>query len=166
MITIETNSIALHLNTMEGTKVLAAVTNVFKGADTHDWCLVQSVLAPKVMLDYSSMNGLGPVELSPKEVTNNWEMFLPGFDRTHHQLSAFRVQLNGTVADVHYSAVADHFIDNDVWTVTATYHTRLIKEDGVWLVNYHKINYENQTGNVNLPKRAHEVLAERKASSL
>jgi hypothetical protein len=150
---------------MEGTKVLAAVTNVFKGADTHDWGLVQSVLAQKVMLDYSSMNGLGPLELSPVEVTNNWETFLPGFDRTHHQLSAFRVQLNGSVADVYYSTVADHFIGDDVWTVTATYHTKLIKEDGTWLVNYHKINFENQTGNANLPKRAHEILAERKASS-
>lgn len=148
---------------MEGNKIIKAVTNLFKGADDRDWALIESLLAPVVTLDYSSMNGFGPADISPAEIVANWESFLPGFDKTDHHLSAFKVQLNGRVADVFYSTVADHFIGDQVWTVTANYHTKLAKHEDTWLINYHKIDFESQSGNTNLPKQAHQVIADRKS---
>lgn len=148
---------------MEGNKIINTVTNLFKGADDRDWALIESTLAPVVMVDYSSMSGLGPIELSPAQVVDNWASFLPGFDKTNHQLSAFRVQLNGKVADVFYGAVADHYLNDEVWTVRANYHTQLAKHDDTWLITYHKVNFESHSGNVNLPKQAHQVIADRRA---
>ncbi|WP_184545319.1 nuclear transport factor 2 family protein [Mucilaginibacter sp. FT3.2] len=148
---------------MEGNKIIKVVNDLFKGADSHNWELIQSILAPVVTLDYSSMNGFGPADLSPMQIVANWVAFLPGFDRTNHRLSAFRVQINGKAADVFYSTVADHFIDDQVWSVTANYHTKLAKHDDSWLINYHKIDFESQSGNVNLPKQAHQVIADKKS---
>jgi len=159
----ETNSIALHLNTMEGNKIINTVTNLFRGADDRDWPLIESILAPVVTLDYSSMNGFGPAELSPAQIVDNWASFLPGFDKTDHRVSAFKVQLNGKMADVFYSTVASHFLGDQVWVVTANYHTKLAKYDDTWLITYHKIDFESQSGNANLPKQAHQVIADRKA---
>lgn len=146
---------------MEGQKIVTAITNLFKGADTHDWELVQSVLAPSVFLDYTSMRG-GEAEVqTPEQIIASWASFLPGFDKTHHQLSSFKVQLHGAEADAHYSTTADHFIGDEIWTVIATYHTKLVKQGDKWLINYHKINYDRQSGNSSLPKLAHQNIANR-----
>ena len=143
---------------MEGQKIIQAVTILFKAADNRDWPTMHSVMAEKVLLDYTSMSG-GEVKLqTPVEITDGWACFLPGFDKTDHQVSAFRVKLHGNQADVDYAGKADHFIDDEVWTVEGTYHTKLKKEGDAWLVTHHTFNCDRQSGNIYLPKRAKEKL--------
>ncbi|SDF61066.1 hypothetical protein SAMN05216464_12189 [Mucilaginibacter pineti] len=145
----------------EGPKIVAAITNLFKGADARDWELVQSVMAPSVFVDYTSMKGGEAETQTPEQVVAGWADFLPGFDSTNHQLSSFKVQLHGHEAEAQYSTTADHFIGSEVWTVIATYQTKLVKENSKWLINYHKINYDRQSGNTSLPKMAHQIIADR-----
>ncbi|MDR6942521.1 nuclear transport factor 2 family protein [Mucilaginibacter pocheonensis] len=139
---------------MEGNKIIEAITNLFKGTDERDWELVKSVMAKNVLLDYTSMAGGEPGILTPAEIVDLWASFLPGFDTTHHQLSEFRVRLHGIEADVDYVGKADHFIGNEVWTISGTYQTKLEKQNGTWLITYLKLNYDRQSGNTSLPKQA------------
>jgi hypothetical protein len=143
---------------MEGQKIIEAITIFFKGADDRDWEAMHGLMAEKVLLDYTSMVGGDPNLLTPVEITNGWATFLPGFDKTHHQVSAFRVKLHGHDADVDYAGKADHFMDDEVWTVEGTYHTKLKKGDNGWLITHHKFNCDRQSGNTYLPKRAKEKL--------
>ncbi|HEY9195769.1 MAG TPA: nuclear transport factor 2 family protein [Mucilaginibacter sp.] len=148
---------------MEGQKIIQAVTNLFKGADERDWQLVLSVLADEVFLDYSSMNGVEPSVHTHQQVIDAWADFLPGFDSTNHQLSEFKIQLHGNEADLFCLGKADHYIDDQVWTIYGSYHTKLRKQDGKWLIVCHKLNYDRQTGNTSLPRLAQEnVLAAKK----
>lgn len=144
---------------MEGQKIIQAVTDLFTGADERDWQKVRSVMADNVLLDYQSMTGIEPGMQTPVEITDAWASFLPGFDKTEHQLSEFRVRLHGNEADVHYVGKADHFLEGEQWTISGSYETKLEKQNGVWLITYLKLDYDKQTGNTGLPSRAKQRLA-------
>jgi hypothetical protein len=144
---------------MEGQKIIQTVTDLFSGADERDWQKVQRVMADNVLLDYKSMTGIEPGMQTPVQITDAWASFLPGFDKTHHQLSEFRVKLHGNEADVDYVGKADHFIDDEVWTISGTYQTKLEKQKGVWLITYLRLNYDKQSGNTALPQRAKDRLS-------
>ncbi|WP_183563466.1 nuclear transport factor 2 family protein [Mucilaginibacter sp. SP1R1] len=143
---------------MEGNKIIQAITILFKSVDARDWKSVQSVMAENVLLDYTSMVGGEPSVQTPEQITNTWACFLPGFDSTNHQVSEFRVKLHGSQADVDYVGKADHFIDDEVWTISGTYHSSLEKQNGTWLVTHLKLNYDKQTGNLYLPQKAKDRL--------
>jgi SnoaL-like domain len=136
---------------MEKEKIIQSLKNLFAGADERDWQKVQGVMATNVLLDYTSMNGGSPTTQTPQQITDAWAAFLPGFDKTHHQLSKFEVSLQDTIANVHYFGKADHFIDKEVWTVEGTYDSELKKESNHWLVTKHKFNFIKQSGNTDLP---------------
>jgi hypothetical protein len=134
--------------------IILAVTTIFSGADEHNWTKVENVMTEKVLLDYTSFVGGEPTILTAKQITNGWAGFLPGFDRTHHQLSDFTVAIESETATITYSGKADHFIGSEVWTVEGTYESELKKLNGTWLVSKLKFNFEKQTGNVELQARA------------
>jgi hypothetical protein len=139
---------------MEGHKIIQAVTDLFKGADERDWQKVRNVMADNVLLDYQSMTGIEPGMQTPVQITDAWESFLPGFDKTDHQLSEFRVKIHGNEADVDYIGKADHFIGEEVWTISGNYQTRLVKQNDTWLITYLRLNYDKQSGNTALPQQA------------
>jgi len=143
---------------MENKKIIQTVLAIFSGADEHEWEKVQNVMAENILLDYSSLSGSPAAALSSKQIVEAWKNFLPGFDRTHHQLSNFEVTTQGNNANVHCTGKADHFIDNDVWTVEGTYDAEVLKINGQWLITKLKFNLLKQRGNVNLPAKAIEKL--------
>jgi len=143
---------------MEKEKILQAIQNLFAGADERNWQKVQSVMGENVLLDYTSMTGGTPTNLTPKQITDAWAGFLPGFDKTHHQLSGFEVKTNGATSTVRYTGKADHFIGSEVWIVEGTYDTELQKEKDRWVVIKHKFNFLKQSGNTNLPATATQVM--------
>jgi SnoaL-like domain len=141
---------------MENAEVLLPVITIFNGADEHDWIKVENAMAPKVLLDYTSFSGGDPANLTPKQITESWAGFLPGFDKTHHQLSNFNSIIKNETATVTYTGKADHYINNEVWTVEGTYESELNKVNGNWLVSTLKFNFAAQSGNLDLPAKAIE----------
>ena len=147
---------------MEKEKIIQSLKNLFAGADERDWQKVQSVMASSVLLDYTSMSGGNPTNQTPQQITDAWAAFLPGFDKTNHQLSGFEVSLNDNIANVHYTGKADHFIGREVWTVEGTYDSELKKESNQWLVTKHKFNFIKQSGNTDLPAVASKTAQTKK----
>ncbi len=141
---------------MENEEIIHAIAAVFSGADERNWEKVQHAMAENVLLDYSSLSGNAAATLSSKQIIETWKGFLPGFDRTHHQLSNFQVTQHGNTATIHCNGKANHFIDKDVWTVEGTYDAEASKTNGQWLVTKLKFNLAKQSGNTNLPARAIE----------
>ncbi len=137
---------------MEGQKIAEAVRTLFTSADEHDWPTLLSVIADEVYLDYSSMNNVEPSMHNHQQVLDAWGKFLGCFDRSHHRLTEFKIQLHGNEADVTYVGQADYFIGDEIWSVHGSYNTQLQKQDGKWLITLHKLNYERQSGNTGLPK--------------
>src|SRR5689334_16982754 len=98
-------------------KITENIKALFSGADERNWSKVKSVLGKQVFLDYSSMTGAPGVGVSPDQIVAAWSGFLPGFDRTNHQLSDFKVEIKDNEAIATYIGKADHFLKDTVWTV-------------------------------------------------
>lgn len=102
---------------MEKDLIIQVITAIFHGADQRDWGAVQNALADQVWLDYTSLAGGQPSLLTGQQIAGAWASFLPRFDKTHHQLSHFEVDLGGSTAKARFSGKADHFIGTASWTV-------------------------------------------------
>ncbi|WP_462251781.1 nuclear transport factor 2 family protein [Ekhidna sp.] len=136
------------------------VTQVFVSTDNQKWTSVEDAFNDQVLLDYTSMAGGEPAHLSPSQITDSWKTILPGFDHTHHALSNFNIEINGTEATVSHYGNADHFIDlkndKDVWTVVGTYDHHLLKTPSGWKIDQMKFNLKYMDGNMDLPRIAQE----------
>jgi hypothetical protein len=139
---------------MGNQEIISSILAIFKGADNHDWASIENVMASNVLLDYTSFAGGEPALLTPIQITESWAGFLPGFDKTDHQLTNFKVIINDNSAIITCDGKADHFIDNQVWTVKGNYEGELIKENDNWLVNKLKFNFLQQSGSLDLPAEA------------
>jgi SnoaL-like domain len=135
---------------MENIEIIQAITTIFKGADEHNWSKIENVMTPKVLMDYTSFFGGEPSIQTPKQITDSWAGFLPGFDKTNHQLFDFQVTVNNDLATVNNAIKGDHFIDNENWIVEGTYDCELVKTNDKWLVSKIKFNFASQSGNLGL----------------
>lgn len=138
--------------------IIQQVKDLFAGADERNWQKVENTMSATVLLDDSSMTGNPAASLTPEEISSGWAAFLPGFDRTHHELSGFTVQTNDDLAMVHYTGHAIHYIDDEVWMVDGTYDTQLKLIDGTWLITAHTLNFIQQSGNTELPAKASQIM--------
>jgi hypothetical protein len=143
---------------MENEKIVLSIKNLFEGADERNWQKVQNSMLKTVLLDYTSMTGGNASAQTRQQIADTWAAFLPGFDKTHHQLWGFDVNVKENIANVHYTGKADHFINNEVWTVEGTYETEVQKENNQWLIAKHKFNLTKQSGNLNLPAIATQLI--------
>jgi hypothetical protein len=148
----------LKVRQMENEKIIQAISAVFSGADERNWKKVQRAMAENVLFDYFSLSGNAGALLPSNQIIEAWKGLLPGFDRTHHQLSNFQIFQQGNTAKVHCDGKADHFIDNDVWTVEGNYDAEASKNNNEWVVTMLKFNLAKQSGNTNLPARAKDKL--------
>ena len=128
------------------------ITQLFTATDARNWEEVAQSFAPKVQLDYSSMNGQPASILSPQEIMSAWQGLLPGFDHTHHQLGNFLVTENGDQAQATCYGTASHYLENEgenLWTVVGTYDFDLVKLEGAWKISsmvFHYIRHPPEEG--------------------
>jgi SnoaL-like domain len=142
---------------MESDSIIQVVKAIFSGTDKRNWSEVKNAMAEEVLLDYSSMTG-NPAALEASEkIVETWKGFLPGFDKTHHQVSDFKVSQNGSLAQVYLFGKADHYISGEIWTVEGTYDVTLSRSDAHWKVTAFKFNFIKQSGNTTLPSKAAEI---------
>lgn len=137
-------------------QIIQQIKKLFSAVDVRDWQKAMSVMDDSVRLDYSSMNGNPPADLSPRQITDAWAAFLPGFDQTKHQVSGFKMQALSVTATVHFKGEAQHWIGSESWGVTGTYEVILSRSDETWLITSMKFNFESQSGNTALPELAQE----------
>ena len=95
---------------METQKIISTVSAIFNGTDERNWSKVENSFAEQVVLDYTSMVGGEPSKMSPREITTAWQTILPGFDASQHNLSDFKVTIDGDKAIVTNEGHALHYI--------------------------------------------------------
>jgi hypothetical protein len=133
---------------------------IFEGADERNWAKVKNAMAEKVLLDYTSMAGGEHALLSPDDIINAWANFLPGFDKTKHNLTNLKIAKSGKVTTITFEGKADHFIDDKIWTVEGDYYAEAQTDNSISLL---KFNFKSQSGDTDLPLKASEKMKISKA---
>ena len=140
--------------------VQSRVQDLFIHSDEGDWDALRNDFSDKVRLDYSSFTGNPAAELSSDQIVNAWSGFLPLFQSTHHQISNFKIQVNGSTAAAFCYGTATHYFPNpsgnNVWTVVGTYDFQLVKSGNDWRISAMTFNFKYQDGNLELPKLIQE----------
>ena len=129
------------------------VVDIFEGADERDWTKVQKAMTENVLLDYTSMTGGDPALLSSKDITDSWANFLPGFDKTKHNLTNFKITTDDKLKAITFDGKADHFIGDKIWTVEGDYYAEADADNKISLLRF---NFKSQSGDTELPSKATE----------
>lgn len=134
------------------------IKKLFHGVDNRDWESIISIFDENVLLDYSSMTGTPPSFMKPQEIIAAWSSFLPGFDKTNHQMSGFNISKEDNFTIATFEGKAEHFIGNSVWIVEGNYFIKISNNNKVSLM---KFNFRKQSGDIELPKKATEIIHNR-----
>lgn len=102
---------------MDTQQIIATVNDLFISVDNGDWEKVKFIFADAVLLDYASMAGGEPANLSSIQIIDSWKGILPGFDKTHHQLGNYLVEMSEHAAKVFCYGTATHFLSNESKTI-------------------------------------------------
>jgi hypothetical protein len=145
---------------MNTQQIIEAVNKLFISVDNRDWETVKTIFSDTVLLDYTSMAGGQPSNLTSADIINSWKSVMPGFDKTHHQLGNYIVETDSLVAKVFCYGTATHYLNNEsknnVWTVVGSYDLELRTVNKAWRITKMKFNLKYIDGNSELPKIAQE----------
>ncbi|WP_326690828.1 MULTISPECIES: nuclear transport factor 2 family protein [unclassified Streptomyces] len=90
-------------------------------------------------LDYTSLNGGEPVQLTPQEIVDAWSATLGGYDATQHLIANQLVQVDGDRAVRTASFQATHRLatphGSSLWTLGGDYRWGLERTGGRWLID-------------------------------
>ncbi|MEM7775130.1 MAG: nuclear transport factor 2 family protein [Pseudomonadota bacterium] len=143
--------------------ILQVTANIAGGADRHNWTRVKSALADQITTDYTSLFGGNPVTQRADELVQNWSVFLPGFDSTHHMVTSLMVtSVDGDSATAQANFTATHRIDKALWVLGGRYDYKLSKASGEWRVTSLKMTALWETGDRSLVKQAAKRAAVKK----
>lgn len=108
------------------------VRNFGAFADAGLFTHLESLFAPRVHVDYSSLNGQAPASVEPAALMREWAAVLPGFDATFHNIDELDVALRGDTAAAGARVCADHFVAGLYWRVAGRYEFVFRRIDGRW----------------------------------
>lgn len=131
-----------------------ALSNYFKAVDQRQWDKVIDSMTVPVHIDYSSFGAGDPVDAQPQDIVAGWQAFLPGFDRTHHQLDNLKIDIQGNQATASCDLVAVHTIGDEVWVVEGSYEIKMIQTANSWRLSSLRFLFQKQSGNTDLPAEA------------
>jgi hypothetical protein len=147
---------------MDYLKVNETVNQLFISVDNRDWETVKVTLNDTVFLDYTSMAGGQPANLTSGQIIDSWKGLLPGFNATHHQLGNYLIETDHDFARVFCYVTATHYLENEsgknIWTVVGSYDLVLKVVNKSWRITNMKFNLKYIDGNNDLPKMAQEKL--------
>lgn len=122
--------------------------------DIQDWEGLGRCFADRLILDYTSLWGGEPQEVSRVELLGQWQGLLPGFDATWHELGPVAVSVQGDRASAEAPVSGTHLLGDEAWTVEGRYSCRLVRASGEWRIAFLAYVNENETGDRALAEEA------------
>jgi hypothetical protein len=118
--------------------VIEVCTRMAWHTDQREWDLLPEIFADQVRLDYTSLNGGEPADLTPDQIVAAWSGVLGGFEATQHLITNHLVTLSGETAVCTAAFQATHRLANPfggpLWTLGGTYRFDLRRTDGIWRI--------------------------------
>jgi hypothetical protein len=129
-------------------------------ADQRQWDRLAVVFAEKVTLDYTSLNGGRPIDLTPEQIVAGWREALGGYDATQHLITNHLVDV-GTANDTAVCTAAfqaTHRLatahGSPLWTLGGDYRFDLVRTAKGWRISGVVMTVTWADGNQHLPTLA------------
>jgi 3-phenylpropionate/cinnamic acid dioxygenase small subunit len=136
--------------------IVDLVNRLFVAVDNRDWAAAQACFADRVRFDMTSAGDLTVKELTPREITDAWEVALAPVEAIHHQSGNFRVQILGDDGTCLCYGTAFHFrrvhSGRNTRTFVGSYEYRLSRASGSWLINGFRFKLKFIDGNAGLER--------------
>lgn len=130
------------------------VLTLFVATDNRDWSEVQSCFHNKVTFDMSSLSGQPSQQLSPSEISENWEAGFDGIDHVHHQIGNIIVKLMEDEASVTCYGTTTHVKESakkgNTRKFIGSYEFLLSRPTDFWKISAMRYNHKFLEGNVEL----------------
>jgi hypothetical protein len=102
----------------------------------------------------TSMTGGQPVQLSPQQIVDNWDLGLKPLQAIHHQAGNYLVSLKDRQAELFCYAIAIHYLPNpsnrNTRTFVGSYDFHLTKRGRDWKIDKFEFNLKYLDGNKDL----------------
>lgn len=138
--------------------VAETCTRMAVHADRREWESLRGLFAEKVLLDYTSLSGGAPAQLTPQEIADAWSATLGGYDATQHLIANQLVEIDGDRAVCTASFQATHRLATahgaPLWTLGGDYRWELARSGGRWLIHTVVMTAAWGDGNQDLPAQA------------
>lgn len=142
--------------TAEEAKVISLVSSIPLAVDLADYDLAMRAFAPKITIDYTSLWGGSPQQMTPAELMTVWRGIVPGFDATRHEIADVTVEIAGDKARASAFVDGRHYLGGKVWRPVGTYDWQIEKIAGEWKVTKMTFNLTEEIGDRALASEAME----------
>tara|TARA_Y100000588_G_scaffold15742_1_gene16752 strand:- start:3329 stop:3871 length:543 start_codon:yes stop_codon:yes gene_type:complete len=134
-------------------------------ADNNAYEYLTLLFAPHVTTDYTSLFGGEAVTQKREILMQNWAAFLPGFDKTFHNLGNPSINRKEDIAFANVPFTASHWLGHDgFWQVSGIYHFTFRKIEGQWLITSVTLEKREEAGSRDIlaiaPENAKDRLAD------
>ncbi|AUG78051.1 hypothetical protein CFP65_3249 [Kitasatospora sp. MMS16-BH015] len=116
--------------------VIETVDAIFDTCDAKDWAANQALFADKVTVDFTSLAGGEPAEVTAAQLVDGWRAGLHAKKQSFHLVGHHRVTLDGDTAEVHAKGYAHNLLAAELgggmWEVWGNYAFTLTRTPGGW----------------------------------
>jgi hypothetical protein len=130
---------------------IAAMTGL---VDQRAWGALRDCFADTVLVDYTSLWGGEPQEMSGDALIEQWRNMLPSFDATQHELGPVAVDVRGNQAEATAPVKGTHILGGQSWIVEGHYKVELQRSEGHWRIQALQYANERETGDRGLTEQA------------
>jgi hypothetical protein len=140
---------------VERERIAEVINRLFVATDARDWREVQSCFAAEVAFDMTSLAGGAPAQLSPSEITGDWDSGLRFLDSVHHQTGNLAIRCQASEATASCYGIVYHYRrtssgrNTRVFVGSYDFHLVLAEQ---WKIDRFRFNLKFIDGNADLEK--------------
>jgi hypothetical protein len=116
--------------------------------------VIPALFAPRVRVDYTSLWGGSPQDMSPTELVAGWRSLVPGFDATWHEISDIQCSIDGDRASVRCQVSANHWLGGELWRPRGVYEYDLVRSSDRWRISLMRFVLAEEIGRRSLTDEA------------
>ncbi len=132
-------------------EIIDLISNLGLLTDAREWSAVRGLFCEMVDVDYTSLNGGEPQQVSPADLVGGWSEMLDRLEATQHLIANHVVVADGDTATAAANVTATHVAHSPSggsrWVVGGRYDFGLRREDGGWRIAALTLTVAWATGN-------------------
>ncbi len=126
-------------NTADEMAIRLVVDEVDNACDAKDWAKLRTFFTDMVDVDFTSLGGGEPAQISGDELVNAWQANLYAEKKSFHQRTNHRIEIDGDQAAVYSKGYAYNLIETGkvtgIWEVWCDYGHTLDRTETGWKVS-------------------------------